>query len=155
MPAPFEIAFVTQAFRDVADQDYIAARTLHRAGLDLQFLWAGLQAIEKYLKGILLYNGLDTRRLGHHLVKSYGRVVSISDIPFDFPPDLKPFIEYLEVYGQNRYLQHPYFTHGEELLQLDRAVWYIRRYCQYLRGEPTKASGAKISVLNVQNWVSP
>ena len=147
MPVPFEISFIRQAFRDTADQDYIAARTLYRVGLDLQFLWASLQAIEKYLKAILLYNGLSARGLGHEVTAAYRRVLSISDISFDFSEDLQPFLEYLEVYGQNRYLQHPYFTHGEELVQLDRSVWQIRRYCQYLRAEVTNRSGAKVNLL--------
>jgi len=147
MPALFELMFVNQTFRDVADQDYIAARTLFRTGLDLQFLWAGLQAVEKYLKGILLYNAVDTRGLGHRLTAAYKRVSEISGIRFDFPPDLAPLIEHLEVYGQNRYLQYPHFTHGEELLQLDRTVWYLRRYCQYLRHTFTNASGESVSVL--------
>jgi HEPN domain-containing protein len=147
MPAPFEVGFITQAFRDIADQDYIAARTLYRAGLDLQFLWASSQAMEKYLKGILLYNALDTRDLGHKLVASYKRVLTISDIPFNFPPDTGAFLEYLELYGPDRYLQHPYFTHGEELLQLDRIVWHVRRFCQYLRGELRKPSGERVRLL--------
>jgi hypothetical protein len=49
--------FIDRSFRDVADQDCIAARIVHRySGLDLQFLWLAEQAVEKYLKAILLYN---------------------------------------------------------------------------------------------------
>lgn len=48
--------FATRSFRDIADQDYIMARAAYRATLYPQFLWSGLQAIEKYLKAILLYN---------------------------------------------------------------------------------------------------
>ena len=81
------------------------------------------------------------------MTAAHRRVLSISDIRFDFATDLEPFLEYLEVYGQNRYLRHPYFTHGEELLQLDRAVWQVRRYCQYLRTETTNRSGTKVNLL--------
>jgi hypothetical protein len=31
-------------------------------------------------------------------------------------------------------LVQTHYVHGDELLQLDKAVWHIRRYCQYLRG---------------------
>lgn len=48
--------FATRSFRDVADQDYVLARIAYRSELYAQFLWSGLQAIEKYLKAILLYN---------------------------------------------------------------------------------------------------
>ncbi|MCA1796649.1 MAG: HEPN domain-containing protein [Geobacteraceae bacterium] len=48
--------FATRSFRDVADQDYIAARLSYRHGLYPQFHWQSLQALEKYLKAILLYN---------------------------------------------------------------------------------------------------
>jgi hypothetical protein len=40
---------MSAALRDVADEDYIAARALYRIRLDRQFLWSALQAIEKYL----------------------------------------------------------------------------------------------------------
>jgi hypothetical protein len=146
-PARYEITFITQAFRDVADRDYLAARILHRSGLDLPFLWSGLQALEKYLKAILLYNGRDTRRLSHHLVRALDAVLAIDDISFDFPDDLKPFLEFLEVYGADRYLQHPYHTHGEELFQLDRAVGHVRRYCQFLRGDGEGFDGTVVPLL--------
>ena len=45
--------FAIRSFRDVADNDYIAARLAYRAHLPGQFLWSCEQAIEKYLKFIL------------------------------------------------------------------------------------------------------
>lgn len=56
--------FATRSFRDIADQDYIAARLSYRYGLYSQFHWQSLQAIEKYLKAILLYNRTD---INHNL----------------------------------------------------------------------------------------
>jgi hypothetical protein len=49
-------SFATECFRNVADTDYVAARMHSRFGLIEQFQWSALQAIEKYLKAILLYN---------------------------------------------------------------------------------------------------
>ena len=55
-------SFASQSFRDQAERDYIAARQACRAELMPQFLWASHQAIEKYLKGILLYNSAHFQR---------------------------------------------------------------------------------------------
>lgn len=125
--------FVTRSFRDVADKDYIAARLSHRYGLDLQFLWFSQQALEKYLKAILLYNDKDTKNLGHRITEAYIEVLRISDIPVDFPSDIEPFIKYVDAFGANRYFEYPYYLLGEECLQLDRVVWFIRRYCYDMR----------------------
>ncbi len=40
-----------------ADCDYISARANYKMHLRQQFLWSALQAVEKYLKAILLFNG--------------------------------------------------------------------------------------------------
>jgi HEPN domain-containing protein len=133
-PQPLELSAITMMFRDVADKDYIAARLLFRNDLDLQFLWSALQALEKYLKGILLFNGHGTHGVGHSLTRAFDRLRKIDDVPLQFPKDLRPFLEHVEAFGHNRYLVQSHYVHGDELLQLDRAVWYIRRYCQYLRG---------------------
>ena len=149
-PAPFELGFITQTFRNSADIDYIAARLLYCNGLDQQFLWSAEQAVEKYLKAILLYNGINTADIGHLLTRAFDRLDAITDIQFDLPDDTRDFLEYLQVYGTNRYLQHPSFTAGEELLRLDKTVWHIRRYCDYLRGEIKNSKGQRVDVLPAQ-----
>lgn len=41
--------------------------------------------------------------------------------------------------GPNGYFEYPAAASGRELLHLDGAVWYVRRYCYYMRGHlPTK-----------------
>lgn len=45
-------SFADRSFRDIADKDYIAGRLSYMNGLDTQFLWQSLQAIEKYFKAI-------------------------------------------------------------------------------------------------------
>jgi len=57
--------FATRSFRDVADQDYIAARLSYRHGLIPQFHWQALQALEKYIKAILLYNRIKAKDINH------------------------------------------------------------------------------------------
>ena len=59
--------FAIRSFRDIADYDYISARMAYRAKLLPQFLWLGLQAIEKYLKCILLLNRIKAKII-HNLM---------------------------------------------------------------------------------------
>ena len=65
--------FAVRSFRDVADGDYIAARLASRAALVTQFLWASQQAVEKYLKCILLMNRVPAKNLQHDLIRALGR----------------------------------------------------------------------------------
>ena len=62
--------------------------------------------------------------------EAFERVLSIPNAKFDFPLGMKEFIEYLSIYGYNRYWEFPSYTSGYELSDLDLAVWNIRRYCQ-------------------------
>jgi len=61
--------FAIRSFRDVADYDYIAARMTYRTSLFSQFLWSGLQAVEKYLKCLLLLNRMEAKKIVHNLAK--------------------------------------------------------------------------------------
>jgi HEPN domain-containing protein len=144
--------FVTESFRDVADKDYIAARICWRHGLHHQFLWLAEQAIEKYLKAILLYNRVDTRALQHNLRKCFDTVLAIPGIDFDFPDEVREFVEFLDDNGNNRYLEHPYALKEHSGLELDQAVWFIRRYCKYLRNTIAGPDGTERSLLEA--WVA-
>ncbi|MBV0934472.1 HEPN domain-containing protein [Marinobacterium weihaiense] len=123
--------FADRCFRDVADKDYIAARLLFRNSLYHQFLWQSQQALEKYLKGILLYNRIPAKDLGHDLRLSYKRT---EKLPFSFEVDqyTVKFIEFIDDFGTSRYLESSHHIYGPVLNQLDNAIWNIRRYCQPL-----------------------
>jgi hypothetical protein len=128
--------FATRSFRDTADQDYVVARSAYRAELDAQFLWSGLQAIEKYIKAILLYNRIPQPQkqgaiLGHHLDRG---LKSLEELPFTIhlSETSHQIIEHLDTYGRFRYLDTPYHVSGNDLPKLDRAVWEIRLYCRVL-----------------------
>lgn len=60
--------FARISFLNIADYDYISARTLFRNGLFDQFLTLSSQAIEKYLKTILLYNRVKNNKSSHNLI---------------------------------------------------------------------------------------
>ncbi len=53
-----------RSFRDIAEGDYIAARMAFRAELYLQALWSSQQALEKYLKAILLLRSIPWKEHG-------------------------------------------------------------------------------------------
>ena len=137
------LSFVRRSFRDIADGDYIAARISYRYELGPQFLWAGQQALEKYLKAILLYNDQSTKNLGHDIEKAYRRLSRIKDVPFKIPDDIEYFIQHLNRQGNNRYFEKPAYTTGKELLTLDRVVWHVRKYCLYLHGQTTPGPDGK------------
>jgi HEPN domain-containing protein len=123
--------YATQSFRDQADRDYIAARTACRSQLFPQFLWSAQQAIEKYLKAILLYNRIAATDVKHDIQRA---LALTSQLPFQIrlSQSSKEFIEHVGQVGQYRYLEVPYDVHGFALPTLDKAVWEIRRYCQPL-----------------------
>lgn len=134
------IDFINRSFRDIADQDYLSARLLYRADLVPQFLWAAQQAVEKYLKAILLYSDISTKGLRHDLDSALDRLNAIKDITFDIPDRIKAFIHVLNEEGPNRYFEYPAVMDRYALHDLDRTVWCLRRYCQWLRGPSTGGS---------------
>lgn len=124
-------SFATRCFRNIADRDYISARMCYRAGLISQFHWAALQAFEKYYKAILLYNRIKANDVGHNLAlaQKYAR-----NAPFAIrlSESSSKLIAHLDDYGRFRYLETSYFIYGPKLIELDKAVWELRRYCRVL-----------------------
>ena len=162
--------YAKEAFRDQGDRDYVSARLVYRLKFREQFLWSGLQAIEKYLKAILLFNGRSSRyrnwprtggrEFGHDLVALYQAVKNIAEIRFACPGKVEVFVDYLNRFGKNRYFDRSTYTIGNELVELDRAVWHIRRYCQYLHWRVRERSGisrdmiaARVNKLNAASTV--
>ena len=137
--------FINTSFRDGADEDYILARVAYRLGLVQPFLWSSLQAVEKYLKAILLYNRQSTVRLWHDVMRARRNLSKISDIPFAWPADVDKFIEYINDEGPNRYRGYPSFLRDDSLLGLDRTVWHLRRYCYNMRGLTPELSAQRLA----------
>lgn len=122
-------------FRNIADNDYISARTLFRYELIHQAYWCSLQTIEKYLKAILLFNGKSTIRLSHDLHHSLKLIKDIKEINFTLPKDVLIFIDLINNEGANRYYEYPYAMEKSSLFILDKTVWSIRKFCFYMKGE--------------------
>jgi HEPN domain-containing protein len=141
--------FATRSFRDVADQDYIASRLSYRHGLIPQFHWQALQALEKYIKAILLYNRIKAKNINHDLDIALKHT---NKLPFELKlsPSTLELIKHIGNFGKFRYLETSYFTHGPKLVQLDRAVWEIRRYCRVLNYELELSDGSMKNMLDLE-----
>ena len=142
--------FATRCFRDLADGDYICARMAYRAKQIEQFHWMGLQAVEKYLKAILLYNKIKAPKVGHSLDKALGKC---KELPFtlSLSKSSLELIAHLDRYGQSRYLEISHHIFGPKLIEFDKTVWEIRRYCRVIDYQLGKgANGTKIEMLPIE-----
>lgn len=134
MPYPLPVLvndFAIRSFRDTADQDYIAARLAFRHRLFPQFYWAALQAIEKYLKCILVLNRIRAEK-GHVLADLLQAVSAKGKFDLRLHAKTKSFIDHLDDYGSYRYFEVSWAIEGHELLELDRSVWDVRKYARVL-----------------------
>lgn len=142
-------SFAIRCFRNTADKDYIAARMCYRAGLISQFHWAALQAFEKYFKAIYLLNRVKAKKIGHNLelaldfMKKLPFKISLSDIS-------EKLIRHLDRFGRFRYLEISYHVYGPKLIELDRAVWELRRYCRVMNHDSKLKNGKKENMLSLE-----
>ena len=151
--------FATDVFRKQADCDYIAARANYRMRLRQQFLWSAQQAMEKYLKAILLFNGKSARYyqpVGGGKQKEYGHdleilLVEVKKLPLfqiALETDDVAFLAYLSrLGGANRYLSQSSYNTADAIHRLDRLVWNVRRYCQFM---PDRGLGGQDVVPGLQ-----
>lgn len=135
--------FARESFRNLADQDYISARISYINEFDQQFRWCALQAIEKYLKAILLFNKKTAKGLSHNLRKALTRIKGINDFPFTLHEDVENFIFFLSDNGADRYLCQTNYLMHDSLLKLDKTVWQVRRFCDFMRVAIPSENGEK------------
>lgn len=128
-------SFIAGSFRDVADADYLAARICWRRELFQQFFWMALQAVEKYLKGILLFNRISIKKFLHDLPGLLAEAKKLSAIDLKLRPDVDDFIGILVEQGLNRYFESNFMLRGQEILLLDECVWQLRIHCVALNKE--------------------
>ena len=121
-------SFVKQSFLDVADYDYIGARTLFRNECWDQFLYLAHQCIEKYLKAILLFNDIKHPRGGHDLEELLAKFQKIKTVKPE--KETGDFIKELNSTQFVRYLSAPIFAKKDYLIKLDKAVWDLRLFCR-------------------------
>lgn len=121
--------FAIRCFSDIADGDYIAARMASRAQLVVQYLWASQQAIEKYLKCVLLLHRIPAPRMFHNLASGLTLIEDSGKLKLDLTARTGQFIRYLDQLGRYRYFEVSNFAFGDDIVNLDRAVWELRRFC--------------------------
>ena len=139
--------FAIRTFRDMADGDYIMARMAYRAKLFPQFLTAGHQAVEKYIKCILLLNRVEARRMGHNLSTGLEKLRHIKAFSVELSKGAQEFLSYLDRHEKIRYFEYSYYIFGPMLIGLDRTVWEVRRYCHRLDYCLSTSDGREILML--------
>ncbi|EMQ4444902.1 TPA: HEPN domain-containing protein [Citrobacter freundii] len=139
-----------RSFRDMADQDYLSARLCYKNKLTFQFLWMAQQAVEKYIKAILLFNKIPVTNLRHDLKKGLQKINQISYLDFELSDKTIKFIDYLNEQGPNRYFQNTMYTQGYEIITLDRAVWELRLYCKLLNYKIKTNDDKNLNLLEVE-----
>jgi hypothetical protein len=100
-----------------------------RARLAGPFLWSAEQAIEKYLKCILMLNRLKTQDLGHDIQKALWRINSMGPFQIKLRGSEQAVFDHIGEWGGDRYLISSFTLRDIEVLQLDMLVWKLRQYC--------------------------
>jgi hypothetical protein len=140
--------FAIRSFRETADKDYITARMAYRARLIQPFRWAALHCLEKFVKGILLLNRVDAKKLNHSVLPGIERMKLYGKFELDLSIDTVKFIQKLEESGaEDRYYLVSYDIEPFDIARLDRAVWEIRRYCQPLDYVAVDTNGNTVNCL--------
>lgn len=121
-----------RCFRDIGDGDYIAARFAIRARLGSQFLWSAEQAVEKYLKCILMLNRINTKDLSHNIRNALNRVNTELPFRINLTAQEQHIFDHLVQWDSDRYLVESFHLLDEELADLDMLVWKLRQYCEPL-----------------------
>jgi hypothetical protein len=138
-------AIVYEVFVDTADSDYIVARWLYLNGMHRHFFWSACQAIEKYIKAILVINNLSVLKLKHNINKSFTELTKTHKIQdsfivpaevelFNTNPELwgsnsiKDFVSHINKNGNaaNRYDTFSIISNFSDLYKLDQIVSILR-----------------------------
>lgn len=137
-----------QSFRNIADGDYIAARMAFGAELYLQALWSSQQALEKYLKAILLLRRIPWKEHRHSLSKPLLHLEA--QFPLQLSPETRSLSGSLMTGTQTGTSRILTASRALQLMELDRAVWEVRRYC-IPRDRRTTPKGTSIEVLDLKH----
>lgn len=116
--------------RTTADKDYIASRSMYKLNLDEQFFWYAQQCIEKYLKIILLFNGISIKLFSHDLVKLYNEITELNIYKIKKDENIIDWLNIIYNYGMNRYKINSYSNLDFNLAKFDLLVYYVRQFCR-------------------------
>ena len=118
-----------RCFRDVGDGDYIAARLALRARLPSQFLWAASQALEKYLKCMLLLGRVGSKTVVHDIAKALEMVNERLHFNINLPDNEREVFQHIVDSQGDRYLVISITVFDHEISAFDALVWRLRQYC--------------------------
>jgi len=121
--------FAIRCFRNTADADYLLGRAAFCYNLAPQALWASLQTIEKYLKCILLLHRIQGKGIRHSLSKALDILSSSKKIALNLTPASEQFNRHVDQFGECRYLEISVIIYGGQVVDLDRVVWELRKFC--------------------------
>ena len=95
--------------------------------------FAALHCLEKYVKGILLLNRVDAKKLRHCVLPGIERMKLHGKFELDLSDETVKYLKSLENSGaEDRYYLGSYDIKPFDIVRFDRAIWEIRRYCQPL-----------------------
>ncbi|MDE0154851.1 MAG: hypothetical protein OXS28_04510 [Gammaproteobacteria bacterium] len=162
---------VQDLFIDTADDNYIAARWCFVEGLNIDYFWLAVHALEKYMKASLLINRRSGKSyrdnagtykfFGHDIVILYehvksfasdllpGRLEQPDETALDYWFDESPeeFLQRLYDYGNphNRYQIFGFQQFSENIYKLDLMVFALRRLCVPLDGYVQSINGVNLT----------
>jgi hypothetical protein len=138
--------FAIRCYRDTADREYIHARSAYRLRLVPNFLWSSLHALEKYIKCVLLLNRVKAHKIKHEISKGIDLLNKNGPFEIHLSKSTVEFIKFLERGAEFRYFEVSLGNRSLDLLDLDRSVSEIRRYCQVLNHD-IEVQGLKKNIL--------
>ena len=126
-------------FVETADRDYIVSRALLKLGLIEEALFHISQALEKYLKSILLYENCTVRNISHKIGQLRDKVKEKLGIDPDL--DIQVWNQKYSFYDTIEFNNDRYGIIAAPELNflsfLDEAVFKIRKYCRDIDLEAT------------------
>ena len=135
--------FAIRCFREIGDGDYVAARMAFRGGLWSQFLWSAEQAIEKYLKCILMLNRVPSNDLRHDIKMALDRVNAKLPFQLQLRKAEQELFDRVAGLEGDRYLIFSFQIDNRDFFVFDSLVWRLRQYCipldlKTVRDKPSK-----------------
>ncbi len=121
--------FLEQTLRDAADDDYVSARQSGLINQWRSFGWSGLQAIEKYLKALLVFHRISVKTYSHDLKALFSHCNEKLPFNIALKSRLHTMLQWLDQFGIDRYRANPFQAFGVAVADLDELVWIVRNHC--------------------------
>ena len=96
-----------------------------------------------------MINRIPAKHIGHDLSKA---LEFTHQLPFkiSFSRSSRDFIKHIDTFGRFRYLEGSFYVTGPKLIELDKTVWEIRRYCKSINYEIRLNDGYMRNMLELE-----